>query len=158
MFRGHHAHTIDAKNRVSIPVGFRVEIQRRGDHAPIVTTGHTNASECLWLYPFEDWCELEKRLVDLAPSDLDVQSYARYLISGASPCPIDAQGRMLLPQYLRDHARLERDVTLAGAGKRIELWDSATYQEDRTKTRARLPEIASLVAKLELELGRGGAS
>jgi len=153
MFRGHHSHTVDTKGRVSIPSGYRMEIQRRSEHAPIVTTGITNANECLWLYPYEDWCELEERIVNLAPSNLDVQSYARYLISGAHECPIDGQGRMLLPLELRDHAKLERDVTIAGAGKHIEMWNAEQYAEDRAKTHARLPEIASLVAKLELELG-----
>ena len=70
------------------------------------------------------------------------------MISGASECPIDAQGRILVPPVLREHARLEREVTIAGVGSRIELWDKASFDADLQKTRARYLEISSVMAKL----------
>jgi len=129
---------------MSIPSGFRVELERRSERAPILT----NAYECLHLYPYEDWCEVERRIVENSTENLDVQAYQRMMISGASECPIDKQGRMLVPQHLREHAGLDREVTIAGVGPRIEIWDKARFDEDLNKTQTRFNEIASTVADL----------
>jgi MraZ protein len=145
MFRGRFTHTIDTKGRMSIPSGYRVELERRSQEAPIVTTGY----ECLHLYPYEDWCEVEQQIVENATESLDVQAYQRMMLSGATECPIDKQGRMLLPQYLRDHGGLDREVTIAGVGPRIEIWDKARFDADLLKTQARFSEIASAVAGLK---------
>jgi MraZ protein len=144
MFRGRFVHTIDSKGRINIPSGFRMELERRSERAPILT----NADRCLHLYPFEDWCEVERKIVENETENVDFQAYQRMMISGAAECPIDKQGRLLLPQYLREHAGLEREVTIAGVGPRIEIWDKARFDADLMKTQARFNEIASTVAGL----------
>jgi MraZ protein len=68
------------------------------------------------------------------------------MISGAEECPIDKQGRMLIPQHLRDHAGLDREVTIAGVGPRLEIWDKARFEANLKQTQARYPEIARQVA------------
>ena len=93
MFRGRYVHTIDAKNRMSLPADFRNELTRRGERAPILTNGH----ECLDLYSFEDWIEYERRIAAIADVDPAAQAFARMRISGATECPIDRQGRILVP-------------------------------------------------------------
>ncbi len=148
MFRGRFSHTIDAKGRVSIPSGFRLELQSNSEQAPIVTNGVTEAGKCLWLYRYEDWCDYESGLVGLAPDNLDVQSYVRFMVSGAIECPIDNQGRTLLPAYLREHATLKREVTFAGAGKRIEIWDKSLFDENQSETQETFEDSASVVAGL----------
>ncbi len=148
MFRGRFSHTIDAKGRVSIPSGFRLELQSRSEQAPIVTNGVTGAGKCLWLYRYEDWCEYESRLVGLAPDNLDVQSYVRFMVSGATECPIDNQGRSLLPGFLREYAKLDREVTIAGVGTRIEIWNKTKFDDDQSNTQAHFQRIASVVAGL----------
>jgi len=144
MFRGRFVHTMDSKGRVSIPSGFRLELQRRSERAPILT----NADQCLVLYPYEDWCDYEQQIVGRASFDPDAQAFARMMISGASECPIDAQGRILVPPVLRELARLEREAVIAGVGPRIELWDKARFDADLQKTQARFPEISSAMARL----------
>ena len=121
-----------------------MELERRSERAPILT----NADRCLHLYPYEDWCEVERRIVENETENVDFQAYQRMMISGAAECPIDKQGRLLLPQYLREHAGLEREVTIAGVGPRIEIWDKARFDADLMKTQARFNEIASTVAGL----------
>jgi MraZ protein len=121
-----------------------MELERRSERAPILT----NAFGCLHLYPFEDWCEVERKIVENETEDTDFQAYQRMMISGAAECQIDKQGRLLLPQYLRDHAGLEREVTIAGVGPRVEIWDKARFDADLMKTQARFSEIASTVAGL----------
>jgi len=142
MFRGRFVHTVDTKGRISIPSGFRAELERRSDRAPILTSAY----QCLHLYPYEDWIEVERKIVENSTENLDMQAYQRMTISGASECPIDKQGRMLIPQVLREHAGLEKDVTIAGTGLRIELWDTSRFDADMQRTQARYPEIVSAVA------------
>jgi MraZ protein len=144
MFQGRFVHTMDSKGRVSIPPGYRLELQRRSDRAPILT----NADQYLLLFPFEDWDALAQRIVGLSAFDPDVRAIRRMMISGASECPIDAQGRLLVPPVLRGHAQLEREVVLAGVGACMELWDKARFDANLTNTLARFPEISSGMAKL----------
>ena len=136
-------HTIDSKNRMSLPAGFRQELQARSEHPPILT----NANDCLDLYPYEDWLEFEERIVGIAAVDPEAQAYARMLISGATPCPVDKQGRIAVAPFLREHAGLERDVTVAGVGPKIELWDRGRFESNLTQTNARFPEMARSVAE-----------
>ena len=126
-----------------------MELQSSSENAPIVTNGVTGAGNCLWLYPYEDWCEYESRIVKLAPNDLDVQAFVRFMVSGATECPIDGQGRSLLPAYLREHAQLEREVTIMGAGDRIEIWNKSALDENLARTQEDFRRIAAVVADLE---------
>jgi len=142
MFRGRYVHTIDAKNRMSLPAPFRQELQRRSDHPPILT----NAHDCLELYPYEDWLSFEQSIVGISAVDPEAQAYARLMISGAIECPVDKQGRLLVPPHLREHAGLEREVTVAGVGPKIEIWDKPRFEASLTKTQARYSEIAHSVA------------
>lgn len=142
MFRGRYVHTIDAKNRMSLPAHFRQELTQRGENAPILTNGN----HCLDLYAYEDWLEYERRIVEIADVDPEAQAFARMRISGASECPIDRQGRILVPPHLRELAGLEREVTVAGVGPRIELWDRTRFDASLTNTQARYPEMAMAVA------------
>ncbi len=142
MFRGRSVHTIDAKNRISIPAGFRVEFDRRSDRAPILT----NDAACLALYPYDDWCVFEESLLNLSSVDPDVGSYARFMVSGASECPVDKQGRILVPPALREYAALDREVTVAGVGNHLELWDKVRFDAEISKIQARFGEISSSVA------------
>lgn len=140
-------HTIDSKNRMSLPVGFRQEFQRRSDRPPILT----NAHQCLELHPFEDWQAYEEMIVGMATIDPEAQAYARIMVSGAIECPIDKQGRILVPPHLREFAGLTREVTVAGVGAKIELWDTARFEQKFIQTQARFEEMAiSLAAKAKL--------
>jgi MraZ protein len=142
MFRGRYVHTIDAKNRMSLPAHFRQELTQRGENAPILTNGN----QCLDLYAYEDWLEYERRIVEIADVDPEAQAFARMRISGATECPIDRQGRILVPPHLRELAGLEREVTVAGVGPRIELWDRARFDTNLSNTQARYPDMAMAVA------------
>ncbi len=140
-------HTIDSKNRMSLPAAFRQELQRRSDRPPILT----NALQCLELHPFEDWEAYEEVIVGMATIDPEAQAYARIMVSGASECPIDKQGRILVPPHLRVHAGLTREVTVAGVGAKIELWDTGRFEMKFVQTQARFEEMAiSLAAKAKL--------
>ena len=146
MFRGRYTHTMDTKGRVSIPVGFRTELLRQGDRPPILT----NRQQCVALYPYETWVKVERSLSDGSSMQPDVQALQRFMVSGATECPIDGQGRILVPPYLREHAELDRDVTIAGVGKRVEIWDATRFKKDLERTTERLGEISAVALRFGL--------
>lgn len=143
MFRGRHVHTIDTKGRVSIPAGYRVELERQSERAPILTTQR----ECLAVYPYEAWREIERELEGASPLQPEVQALQRFLISGATESPVDRQGRISIPQPLREHAGLEKEVVVAGVGSHIEIWDKATFDRDIARTQDQFHEISTAVAR-----------
>ena len=119
-----------------------MELQRHSDRAPILTT-HL---QCLHLYPHEDWVDFEERLGGVASLDPDAQRLARWMISGAVEAPIDNQGRMLVPPFLRDRAQLGREVAILGVGKRMEIWNRERLDADLNGTESRFNEISAELA------------
>jgi len=147
MFRGRFVHAIDAKGRLSMPASYRAQLQQTKDAPPILT----NLQDHLELYPHEDWLEIEERLSQAAASlQPEAQDLQRFMVSGAVEAPIDGQGRILVPPYLRQHAGLEREVAIAGVGRHVELWDRTRFDQHLARTQARLNEIASVVARSRL--------
>jgi MraZ protein len=146
MFRGRYPHTIDPKGRVSMPTAFRAELQEHEDRPPFVT----NLSRCLALFPQQRWLEFEERMASLSQVRPEVQAFQRFLVSGAQECAIDRQGRILLPQHLRQHAGLEREVIIAGVGPRIEIWDRSRLDEEIRRVAERNDEISTVLADLGL--------
>ena len=146
MARGRFSHTMDAKGRVSIPAVIRVELQEQDQRPPILT----NLVDCpaVGLYAHDRWLEVEQSLTSMSQVQPEIQSIQRLLVSGAVECPIDGQGRILIPPHLREHAGLEREVTIAGVGRRIEIWDSARFEEELRSIRDRGKEVSSIVAGL----------
>ena len=137
-FRGRFDHTLDNKGRVSVPAGFRMEIQRLGgDRAPILTRGKDH----LRLYPAETWDTIEQDLSEKSSLLPDVQNYQRFLIGGCTECPVDAQGRITIPAVLRDFAGLEGKITLAGVLDKIEIWNSDHFEAAQQLTLSRLGDI-----------------
>ncbi len=143
MFKGRHDHAIDKKGRLSIPAGFRVEIQRRSEKAPVITMD----KRCLVLRPFDAWERFQDQLLANDQLQTEAQDLTRFFIANAEDAPIDSQGRILVPKHLRDHANLNREVTVAGVGDSIELWDTAAYDLAKQQTWQNLEAIRQRVAR-----------
>lgn len=123
MFMGEYNHTIDTKGRLIIPSKFRDLL---GDEF-IVTKG---LDGCLFVFPKNEWQLIEEKLRTLPLSNKSARKFTRFLVAGATTCELDKQGRILLPQVLRDFAQLEKDVVLAGNLNRVEIWNKAKWTED----------------------------
>ncbi len=137
-FRGRFDHTLDNKGRVSVPAGFRMEIQKLGgEKAPILTRGKDH----LLLYPADTWDEIEKSLAAKSSLLPHVQNYQRFLIGGCTECPVDGQGRITIPAVLRDHAGLEGKITLAGVLDKIEIWNNERFEAAQALTLGNLGQI-----------------
>jgi MraZ protein len=125
-----------------------MELQAEEDRPPFLT--NLVDSPALGLYAHDRWLEIERRLETMSYAQPEIQSYRRLVVSGAVESPFDAQGRVLVPPHLREHAGLEREVIIAGVGSRIEIWDKARFDEELEQTRKRSHEVSSLVAELGL--------
>ncbi len=128
---------MDTKGRLSVPAGFRTELQRRSEKAPILT----NAGDHLALYPADVWEQKERELLEYSEMQPDVQDYQRYMVADAVDVPLDAQGRILVPSSLRKEVDLGNKVLLAGVLQKIEVWNPERFEEKKRMTLRRLDEI-----------------
>jgi MraZ protein len=119
LFRGRFEHTIDSKGRLSIPSKFR----ERYDSRLVVTT----YDGCLIVYPNSEWRILEERVAGLPEFKKETRDFLRFFYSSAADCAIDKLGRILIPQTLREYAKLEKDVVIVGAFKRMEIWSKLRW-------------------------------
>lgn len=115
MFMGRFNHTIDPKGRLSIPSKYREIL---GDEF-VVSRGMDG---CLFVYATDAWKAFEEKLASLPLINVEARQFARFFLSGAQYVTVDKQGRILMPQDLKEFAGLEKDVVLAGMGSRIEIW------------------------------------
>lgn len=129
MFRGRYVHTISSTGRVSIPSRFR-EVCR--DKYTDETFVITNFDRCLVAYPLKEWNEIEQKISELPQFKQDVTSFLRYLMGGAVDCPIDGQGRVLIPNSLREYANINKEVVLIGMLKKIEIWSKEIWDEEES--------------------------
>jgi MraZ protein len=137
-FRGRFDHTLDTKGRVSIPAGFRMEIQRLGgERAPILTRGKDH----LLLYPAETFDDIERTLSSKSSLNPNVQRLQRIVIGGCTECGVDAQGRITIPAHFRDFADIAGKITLSGVLEKIEIWNHDRFEATQMLTLGNLEEI-----------------
>ncbi len=141
MFIGEYQHSLDDKGRMQIPSKFRSELKV----GAVVTRGLDN---CLFLYTRQAWSDLAKRLANLPISRAKTRAFARLMLAGAMDVEIDAQGRMLLPDYLRKYAKLKRQVVVAGLYNRLEIWDKTGWENYKRSTEKASGDIAEALAEL----------
>jgi MraZ protein len=137
MFRGNFEHTIDQKGRLSIPSRFRELLREHYEEKFIVT----RSENCLEAYPEAEWVKLEKKISQLPQLDKNAKAVMRFLVSSAIECPVDKQGRILIPQYLRNHAGLEKDVVLAGMIDKVEIWAKDRWEKEMSETSEQFGEL-----------------
>jgi len=130
MFRGRFDHTIDSKGRLSIPRVFRGELVAGEESPPMLV----NKKDHLALYPAEVWAAEEQRLTAKSSLDPDAQKLRLFYASGSVACPVDSQGRILVPAFLRDHASLDNKVIVAGVYEHIEIWSPSRFAEKQAQT------------------------
>jgi MraZ protein len=144
MFRGRFEHTIDSKGRVSIPAKFRELLAEKYDDRLILT----NFDRCLVAYPYEEWRVLEERVGSLSMVKKEVKAFQRFFISGATECPIDKLGRILIPPTLRDYAKLEKNVVFTGMLRKFEVWSKERWLEEIKRSEVDFEGMGEALAEL----------
>lgn len=120
MLIGQYQHNIDVKSRVIVPAKFREDLGERF----YVTKG---LDGCLFVLSEEGWKHLQDKIVAMPMSK--ARQLQRFFFSGAAEVEPDKQGRILIPQPLKEYAGIEKDVTFIGTGDRAEIWSTARWTE-----------------------------
>jgi MraZ protein len=146
VFRGINAINIDAKGRIAMPTRYRERLELDSKSTVIVTID--TEERCLLMYPMPEWEEIERKIASLPSFQPAARRIQRLLIGHATDVEMDGQGRLLLPQLLRDYAGLDKRAVLVGQGKKFELWDGEHWdlrrglwlQEESKSSGSDLPE------------------
>jgi len=141
MFIGEYNHSVDAKKRLALPSKFRKAIGRN----IVVTRG---LDKCLFVYPMETWEELAQKLGTMPIGEAGTRSFVRLMLAGATDVNSDAQGRILLPEYLKEYAGVKKDVVVAGLFNRLEIWDEKKWSVYKKNAEKNTDEIAENLGKL----------
>ena len=141
MFLGEYHHNLDAKGRMAIPAKFRTKLNA----GAIITKG---LDHCLFIFDLKGWETLAQKLIALPIAQADARAFGRLMLAGAMDVELDAQGRILIPDYLRKYADLKKEVIVAGLYNRIEIWESETWKHYKIKTETASDEIAEKLSEL----------
>lgn len=128
MFRGASSVNLDAKGRMGIPSRFRDVLSKRCDGRLVLTVNHTR-EQCLWLYPLDEWDNVERQVANLPSFDPTAQELKRFLIGYATDCELDSIGRVRVSPLLREFAGLEKRVVLIGQRNKFEIWDESLWNK-----------------------------
>ncbi|MGM0439347.1 MAG: division/cell wall cluster transcriptional repressor MraZ [Patescibacteria group bacterium] len=141
MFIGEFNYKIDAKKRLAVPAKFRDDL----DGKVVVTRG---LDGCLFLYTMEEWEKLAEKISSLPLSQSDARSFARVMLAGAMELEIDNSGRILLPDYLKEYADLEKEVIIAGVYNRMEIWDKDKWEDYKNEAESEVGDVAEGLKEL----------
>jgi transcriptional regulator MraZ len=140
MLLGEFEHTVDDKNRLTLPARFRDAMS----DGVVVTRGMDG---CLYAYPRGDWLErFQSRVAELDPLSSEGRKLQRHFFSGAAEAELDKQGRIMIPGALLRYAGLERDVVIAGIHDHLEIWDRETWRRELNEVEGSAEHVAERLA------------
>ena len=139
MLIGEYIHTIDVKNRISMPSKFRKELGKK----IIITPG---LDSCLFIFTIKEWAKVSKRLAD-SSADLsflkaDQRSFNRYMFGRAAEVEIDSIGRILIPDFLKDRIGLKDKAAIIGVEDRIEIWNDKVWSQNQEAVEKQAAQLA----------------
>ena len=141
MLIGEYTHTLDEKKRISLPIKFRKELGKK----IVATHGLDN---CLFLYPMKEWEKVAEKLGDLSIGQADTRSFNRFMLAGAVEIDVDSIGRILIPEFLREFATIDKAVVFAGVHSRIEIWNEAKWKEYKAKVVKQADQLAQKLGEI----------
>jgi len=139
-FLGEYSYAIDEKGRLALPPKFRSLFSKGG----IVTRG---VDVCLTIFTPDAWQDIASHVATLPMNQGNGRAYARMILGGAMDIELDAQGRFVIPEYLREYAALDKEATIVGLHDKLEIWNAATWRNYRIaleKDAAHIAESLSL--------------
>jgi MraZ protein len=125
-FSGKYYYTVDEKGRLMIPAPFREIISSSYSSKMYITNAFMD--RCLHIYPYEEWSRLEEKVRELPKMLEEVRLFMRRVIASAQECPLDKQGRILIPVAHRHDAGINGEVVIVGQIEKIEIWDKKAWE------------------------------
>jgi MraZ protein len=141
MLIGEYIHSLDPKKRLSLPAKFRKEMGKK----VVVTKGLEN---CLFVFPESEWRKISQKLSELPFGQADSRGFGRFMFSGATEVDVDSAGRILIPDFLRDFARLSNKVIVAGMHSRIEIWNERSWNEYKRRIEKQADSLAEKLGEI----------
>jgi len=141
MFIGEYNHSVDTKGRMNVPAKFRDDLGERF----YMTKG---LDDCLFMFPEAEWRVFEEKLKSLPLTNRNARAFVRLFFAGATECTLDKQGRVNIPQPLREHGKIEKDVIVIGVGTRVELWSETNWTTYNDPDNISYDDIAEQMAEL----------
>lgn len=141
MFLGEYTYSIDEKKRLAIPAKFRGALGKRA----VVTRG---LDQCLFLYSSKEWEALAAKLSKLPLAQSDARGFARLMLAGAMEADLDRLGRILVPDYLKEYASLQKKIVVTGMYNRIEIWDEQKWGTYKTHIEKEIGDMAERLKEL----------
>lgn len=141
MLLGEYRHNVDVKGRVSVPSKFRGDLGQTF----VITKGLDN---CLFMYSKQEWETFELKLKELPLTNQDARSFVRFFFAGAAECEVDKQGRINIPQNLREYANIQKDVVIVGVATRAEIWNSENWDKYTSSDSLDGTKLASQMSQL----------
>jgi MraZ protein len=146
LFSGRYEYTIDDKGRLSIPAKFREILSANYDMKLVLT----NLDGCLAAYPDKEWAELQERVSRSGSVKKEARAFLRFFYSGATECPIDRLGRILVPQSLRSYAGIRKNVVIIGMNRKVEIWSDEGWSEIVKQATSDLEKMEDIASDLGL--------
>jgi len=141
MFTGEYRHTIDAKNRLAIPSNLRERIDEEKEGKGFYIT--RGLDKCLFMYTPKEWQGVVSKIEQLSFTNKKARQFQRLFFSKAhriNEC--DPQGRILIPQNLKDIANIQKNVVIVGISNRIEIWNESNWNDFESENEGDFEEIA----------------
>lgn len=142
MFRGQFTYLMDSKGRIAIPAKLRKHISAEANDTFVITRGLSN---CIDLYPLDEWQKIEEKLLGLNSFQPDDARFIRMISQYATDDVMDVQSRIMVPAALINYAKIEKEVLIIGALKKIEIWNPKIYNEYLNQSPQSYEEIAAKV-------------
>lgn len=120
MYIGQYIHSVDTKGRVIMPQKFRDTLSKTF----YITKG---IDGCLFVYDQAEWDNMYSKMKNLKLTSKKAREFSRFIYAPARELEVDKQGRIIIPQNLRDYAAIEKEVAIIGVSSRIEIWDKEKY-------------------------------
>ena len=146
MFYGEYEHSIDRKGRLIIPSKFRQTFKEHYVEKFYVTRG---LDGCLFVFTEDEWKSQEQKFKNLSFIKAESRKFNRLYFSGACDLACDKQGRILIPQYLKDYAGIKKEVMIVGLSNRIEIWSNDKWQDFYNNTKDSFEDIAEGLVESE---------